>query len=99
MGSPSEKVQLSTVKPMLCRMGTQGSLGLQRVGESKLGAPRGEDGGVVVIGGRTGLTMFGVGERFCLGENEGREEGSYRSNELTREKTRVEDEETSLGTF
>ena len=45
-----------------------------------------------------GSTMFGDGERFCLGENEGREEGSYRSNESTREKTQVEDEEKSLGT-
>ena len=87
MGSPSRKVQLSTVKPILHRMGTQGSSGLQRVGGSKSGAPRGEDRGVIVIGGRTGSTMFGDGERFHLGENEGWEEGSYRSNKLTGEKT------------
>ena len=87
MGSPSRKVQPSTMKPILHRMGIQGSSGLQRVGGSKSEAPRGEDGGVIVTGGRTGLTMFGDGERFRPGENEGQEEGLYRSNELTREKT------------
>ena len=72
---------------MVHRMGTRGPSGLQRVGGSESGALSGEDGGVIVIGGRTGLTMFGGGERFCLGENEGWEEGLYRSNELTGEKT------------
>ena len=71
---------------MLHRMGIQGSSGLQRVGGSKSGALSREDGGVIVTGGRTGLMMFGDGERFHLGENEGREEGSYRSNESTGEK-------------
>ena len=88
MGSPSRKVQLSTVKPILYRMGIQGSSGLQRVGGSESGAPSGEYGGVIVIGERTGSTMFGDGEIFHPGENEGWEEGSYRSNELTGEKTR-----------
>ena len=87
MGSPPRKVQPLTVKPILRRMGIQGSSGLQRVGGSELGAPSGEDGGVIVIGGRTGLTIFGDGERFRPGENEGREEGSYRSNKSTGEKT------------
>ena len=64
-----------------------GSSGLQRVGGSELGALSREDGGVIVIGGRTGLMMFGDRERFCPGENKGREEGSYRSNESTGEKT------------
>ena len=50
------------------------------MGGSESGAPRGEDGGVIVAGGKTGSTMSGDGERFCLGENKGREEGSYRSN-------------------
>ena len=48
--------------------------------------PRGEEGGVKVVG-RVGSAMSGDGERFHLGENEGQEEGSYRSNKLTREKT------------
>ena len=87
MGSPSGKVQPSTVKLILQRMGTRGSSGLQRVGGSVSGAPRGEDGGVIVAGGKMGSTMFGDGERFHPGENEGREEGSYRSNESTGEKT------------
>ena len=34
-----------------------------------------------------GLAMSRDGERFHPGENEEREEGSYRSNELTGEKT------------
>ena len=76
------------MKPILHRMGTRGSSGLQRVGGSELGVPRGEDGGVIVAGGKMGSTMFGDGERFHLGENKGQEEGSYRSNESTREKTR-----------
>ena len=80
MGSPSGKVQPLTVKAILWRMGTRGSSGLQRVGGSELGVPRGEDGGVIVAGGKTGSTMSGDGERFCPGENKGREEGSYRSN-------------------
>ena len=86
MGSPSRKVQPSTVKPILCRMGIQGSSGLQRVGGSELGAPSREDRGVIVIGGRTGSTMFGDRERFHPGENEGQEEGSYRSNKSTGQK-------------
>ena len=58
------------------------------MGGRESGALRGEDGGViVVIGGRMGSTMFGDGERFCPGENEGQEEGSNRSNESTGEKT------------
>ena len=85
MGSPSRKVQLSTVKPILCRMGIRGSSGLQRVGGSESMCPRGEEGGVKVVG-RAGSAMSRDGERFRPGENEGREEGSYRSNESTREK-------------
>ena len=88
MGSPSGKVQLSTVKPILCRMGMWGSSRLQRVGGSESGCPRGEDGGVMVIGGRVGSTMFGDRERFHPGENEGQEERLYRSNKLTRERMR-----------
>ena len=72
---------------MLRRMGIWGSSGLQRVGGSESGALSREDRGVIVVGGRMGSMMFGDRERFCLGENEGREEGSYRSNELTGEKT------------
>ena len=87
MGSPSGKVQPSTVKPILCRMGMQGFSRLQRVGGSESGCLRGEDGGVMVIGERVGTTMFGDGERFHPGENEGREGGSYRSHESTGEKT------------
>ena len=56
------------------------------MGGSELGAPSGEDRGVIVTGGKMGSTMFGDGERFHPGENEGRKEGSYRSNKLTREK-------------
>ena len=67
--------------------GYTGSSGLQRVEGSKLGAPSREGGGVIVIGGGMGLMMFGDGERFHPGENEGWEEGSYRSNESTGEKT------------
>ena len=66
--------------------GYMGSSGLQRVGGSKSMCPRGEEGGVMVVG-RAGSVMSGDGERFCLGENEGQEEGSYRSNESTGEKT------------
>ena len=66
--------------------GYTGSSGLQREGESESGCPRGEEGGVIVIGG-AGSAMSRDGERFHPGENEGQEEGSYRSNELTREKT------------
>ena len=86
VGRLSGKVQLLTEKLMLHRMGTQGSSGFQRVGGSESGALSGEDRGVIVIGGRTGSMKFGDGERFRPGENKGREEGSYRSNELTREK-------------
>ena len=68
------------------------------MGGSELGAPSGEDRGVIVTGGRTGSTMFGDGERFHPGENEGWEEGSYRSNKSTGERRGVEDEEKSLGT-
>ena len=87
MGSPSRKVQPLTVEPILHRMGTRGSSGLQRVERSESGALRGEDGGVIVIGGRMGSTMFGDRERFHLGENKGWEEGSHRSNKSTGEKT------------
>ena len=48
---------------------------------------RGEEGGVMVVG-RTSSATVGDGERFHPGENDGREEGSYRSNESTREKAR-----------
>ena len=41
-----------------------------------------------MVVGRVGSAMSRDGERFHPGENEGREEGSYRSNELTEEKTR-----------
>ena len=86
MGSPVGKAQPSTVKLILHRMGIWGSSGLQRVGGSESMCPRGEEGGVMVVR-RAGSVMSGDGERFRLGENEGREEGSYRSNELTGEKT------------
>ena len=86
VGSPSGKVQPLTVKLILHRMGIWGSSGLQRVGGSESGCPRGEEGGVIVVGG-AGSAMSRDRERFHPGENEGREEGSYRSNESTREKT------------
>ena len=76
MGRPSGKVQLSTVKLMLRRMGIQGSSGLQRVGGSESMCPRGEEGGVMVVG-RVGSAMSRDRERFRPGEKEGREEGSY----------------------
>ena len=85
MGRPSGKVQLSTVKLMLCRMGIQGSSELQRVGGSESMCLRGEEGGVKVVG-RAGAAMSRDGERFHPGENEEREEGSYRSSESTGEK-------------
>ena len=88
MGSPSGKVQPSTVKPILCKMGIWGSSGFQRVGGSKSGALRGEEGGVIVVRGGAGSAMSRDGERFHPGENEGREEGLYRSNESTGEKMR-----------
>ena len=87
MDKPSGKVQLSTVKPMLRRMGIRGLSGLQRVGGSESMCPRGEEGGVIVVG-RAGSVILRDGERFCPGENEGREEGSYRSSESTGEKAR-----------
>ena len=87
MGSPSGKVQLSTVKLILRRMGIRGSSGLQGVGGSKSMCPRGEEGGVMVVG-RAGSVMSRDRERFRPGENEGQEEGSNRSNESTREKMR-----------
>ena len=40
-----------------------------------------------MVVGRVGSAISGDGERFRPGENEGREEGSYRSSESTREKT------------
>ena len=75
------KDQPSTVKPILHRMGIQGSSEIQRVGGSESGCPRGEEGGVMVetTGGGEGSAISGEGERFRPGENEGREEGSYRS--------------------
>ena len=48
---------------------------------------RGEEGGVMVVG-MVGSAMSRDRERFHPGENEGWEEGSYRSNESTGEKTR-----------
>ena len=48
---------------------------------------RGEEGGVMVVR-RAGSVKSRDGERFRPGENEGWEEGSYRSNESTGEKTR-----------
>ena len=67
--------------------GYTGSLGLQRVGGSESGCPRGEEGGVMVVGS-VGSAMSRDGERFHPGENEGREEGLYRSSESTGEKRR-----------
>ena len=67
-------------------MGIWGSSGLQRVGGSESGAPNGDKGGVIMIGGSAGSMMLGGGERFRLGENKGREEGSYRLSKSTREK-------------
>ena len=87
MGKPSGKVQPSTVKPMLCRMGMRGSSELQSVGGRESRLSRGEEGGVMADG-RAGAAMIGDGERFRPGENEGREEGSYRSSESTGEKMR-----------
>ena len=85
MGRPSGKVQPSTVKPMLRRMGIRGSSGFQRVGGSESRCPRGEEGGVMVVES-AGSAMSGDGERFHPGENEGQDEGLYRSKELTGEK-------------
>ena len=56
------------------------------MGGSESMCPRGEEGGVMVVG-RAGSVMSRDRERFRPGENEGQEEGSYRSNELTGEKT------------
>ena len=39
-----------------------------------------------MVDGRVGSAIFGDGERFCPGENEGQEEGSYKSSESTGEK-------------
>ena len=53
--------------------------------------PDGEEGGVnveVTRGGGEGIATLGEGVRFCPGENEGWEEGLYRSSELTGEKAR-----------
>ena len=52
-----------------------------------MGLPRGEEGGVMVVG-RAGSAISGDRERFHPGENEGQEEGSYRSSESIGEKTR-----------
>ena len=87
MGRPSGKVHPSTVKLMLRRMGIRGSLGLQRVGGSESSCPRGEEGGVMVVGS-VGSVISRDGERFRPGENEGQEEGLYRSSESTGEKMR-----------
>ena len=57
------------------------------MGGSESMCPRREEGEVMVVR-RAGSAMSRDGERFHPGENEGREEGSYRSNELTGEKTR-----------
>ena len=56
------------------------------VGGSESMCPRGEEEGVMVVG-RAGSAMSRDGERFRPGVNEGREEGSYRSNKSTGEKT------------
>ena len=56
------------------------------MGGSESRCPRGEEGGVMVVG-RVGSAMSRDGERFHPGEKEGREEGSYRSSESTGEKT------------
>ena len=56
------------------------------MGGSESMCPRGEEGGVMVVG-RAGSAISRDGERFHPGENEGREEGSYRSSESTGEKT------------
>ena len=65
-----------------------GSSRLQRVGGRESGLPSGDKGGVIVemTGGGVSTASLGDGERFCLGENEGWEEGSYRLSELTGEK-------------
>ena len=55
------------------------------MGGSESGEPSGEEGGVIVIG-RAGSAMSGDGERFHPGENNGWEDRSYRSIELTGEK-------------
>ena len=57
------------------------------MGGSESMCPRGEEGGVMVVG-RVGSAMSGDGERLRPGENEGREEGSYKSSESTGEKMR-----------
>ena len=72
---------------MLRRMGIRGSSELQSMGGRELRGSRGEEGGVMVDG-RVGSAIIGDGERFLPGENEGREEGSYRSSESTGEKMR-----------
>ena len=73
---------------MLRRMGIRGSSGFQRVEGKESGLPSGEEGGVIVeaAGGGEGAAISGEGERFCPGENEGWEEGSYKSSESTGEK-------------
>ena len=57
------------------------------MGGSESMCPRGEEGGVMEVG-KAGSAMSRDGERFHPGENEGQEEGSYRSNKSTGEKTR-----------
>ena len=57
------------------------------MGGNESGCLRGEEGGVMVIGS-TGSAMSRDGERFRPGENEGREEGSYKLSESTGEKMR-----------
>ena len=67
-----------------------GYTGILRVPESRgkqVRVSEGGEGGVIVIR-RAGSAMSRDRERFHPGENKGREEGSYRSNKLTREKTR-----------
>ena len=57
------------------------------MGGRESGLPGGDEGGVIVetTGGGVGITTSGDRERFRPGENEGGDEGSYRSKELTRE--------------
>ena len=57
------------------------------MGGSESRCSRGEEGGVMVDG-RVGSAISRDGERLHPGENEGREEGSYKSSESTGEKTR-----------
>ena len=69
-------------------MGIHGSLGFQGVQGSGSELPGREEGGVnlAITEGGVIAMMAGGGERFCPGENEGQEKGSYKSNKLMGEK-------------